>query len=555
MKLVLPLILSLIHFAPLLFSQKSYTPTPDALTALRTMTTGSVIAPIRFLSHDLLEGRAPGSRGDLLARTYIAAEMEQLGLKPGSAEGTFVQRVPIVAMRTSPSTTLSISRGSTDLELKFGSEFIGFSAIQQERTKIQNAEIVFVGFGIVAPEQGWDDYKGVDVKGKVILMLNNDPPSEDPRVFGGSARTYYGRWTYKYEIAEKKGALGALIIHTTESAGYGWQVVQTTWSGNRFQLASDPGESGTLLNGWLTHEATERVLKLSVLRYSDLEERARKKSFTPVPLGLRLSTTINSSLLPVETSNIIGVLPGRDPQLKNEAVIFTAHYDHLGIVEPVNGDSIANGAMDNAAGVSGLLNVARAFSSLPEAPRRSIVFAAVGAEESGLIGSAYYASRPTFPPERIAANINIDGMNIFGRTRDIIMIGLGKSSLDETLRSAATWQNRTVMPDPFPELGLFYRSDQFNFAKIGVPCMFLRAGMEYIGKPPEFGREKSQEYVKYHYHQPSDEITDQWDMSGAVEDLQLMFLVGLAVADDNQMPAWNRGDEFESARTARPEKR
>lgn len=531
-----------------LSQQASFAPSPDAAAAIQSITPGSLLGHIRFLSNDMLEGRAPGTRGDVLARTYIASQMEVLGLEPGGDDGTYYQRVPIVASRVEQPMTLDISAKGQTVSLQFGSEFVGFPGIQQPRVEIKDAEIVFVGYGIVAPEQGWDDYKGVDVKGKILLMLNNDPAPDDPNVFGGKARTYYGRWTYKYEIAAQKGAAGAIVIHTTESAGYGWNVVESSWSRERFELAQRPGAPTTQLNAWTTFDATQKILRLVGRNFANLEASAQKKSFKPVPLGVRLSTIINSTMKTVETTNVIGALVGIDPDLQGEAVIFTAHYDHLGIGKVVNGDSIYNGALDNATGVSALLNLARAFAGLKEQPRRTVVFAAVGAEESGLIGSQYYAENPTFPPGKIAANINMDGLNIFGRTRDVIMIGLGRSSIDHVLRGIATWQGRVVKPDQFPEQGSFYRSDQFNFAKIGVPCMYLRSGIDYIDKPEGFGKQMVEEYIKNHYHQPSDEIRPDWDLSGGVEDVQLMFLVGLTIANDDAMPTWNRGDEFEGAR-------
>ncbi len=531
-----------------LLGQSTFAPTPEAAQVLNTVTSQSLMAHIRFLSDDLLEGRAPGTRGDKLAQTYIATQMQLMGLQPGGENGTYFQRVPIVAIKTDKSAKLAIAGKGKALQLNFGADFIAFPGNQETEIPVNDAEIVFVGYGIVAPEQNWDDYKNIDVTGKILLMMNNDPATEDQQFFGGKARTYYGRWTYKYEIAALKGAAGAIVIHTTESAGYGWNVVEASWSGERFELAHKAGVPRLLFKSWTSLDATKRIFELAGKDYAKLVESAQKKSFKPVPLGVMLSTVLKAAKRNVETANVIGVLPGSDPVLRDEAVIFTGHHDHFGIGKPVDGDSIYNGALDNATGVSAILNLGQMFSSLTNAPRRSMVFATVAAEEFGLIGSQYYAENPTFTAAKLAANINVDGINIFGKTKDIIMVGLGKSSIDGILKSVASWQGREVKPDQFPEQGSFYRSDQFNFAKIGVPCMYLDAGIDYIGKPADFGKKKVAEFIDKNYHQPSDEIGPEWELSGAVEDIQLNFLVATAIANGDNMPAWNKGDEFEGIR-------
>jgi len=525
-----------------------YEPTAEAREGMAAIESNVLMSHVRFLSHDLLEGRAPGTRGDLLARTYIASEMERIGLKPGAADGSYFQPVPLLSMTADPGMTLTFSGGGRNLSLQYRSDFVAVAAKQQEHVSLKDAELVFVGYGIDAPEQNWDDYKGMDLSGKILLMMNNDPSPDDPSEFAGKARLYYGRWGYKYEIAAKKKSAGALIIHTRESAGYGWNVVESSWSGEQFELAHDPASTTSLINGWTTLEATRQILDMAGLNLDDLVASAQDRSFKPVPLGLTLSTVIDTRIRKVMTTNVLGLLPGSDAALKHEVVIYSAHYDHLGVGNPVEGDSVYNGALDNATGVSGLLTIAQAFSRQKTAPRRSVLFAAVGAEESGLIGSQYYSEHPTFPAGRIAANINIDGLNIFGKTRDIIMVGLGKSSIDNVLKDVTAWQGRVVKPDQFPEQGFFYRSDQFNFAKIGVPCMYLDPGVEYVGKPESFGKEMVEEYIQHHYHQPSDEIAEDWNLSGAVEDVGLLYLVGSSVCDNNAMPSWNKGDEFEAAR-------
>jgi Zn-dependent M28 family amino/carboxypeptidase len=532
-----------------LFSQSQrYTPDRNARAVLDLLSPHALFGHIRILSSDLFEGRAPSTRGDKLAQTYIAAQMEVAGLKPAGDAGTYIQRFPIVSLTADPSLAPTFKTIHDTLTLAYGKEFVGTSGKQQQRVEVRDAEVVFVGYGIEAPEQKWNDYKDVDVRGKVLLFLNNDPPSDDPRFFGGKARTYYGRWTYKYEIAAQKGAAGAIIIHTTESAGYGWNVVENSWTGEQFELARDPSTPATLLNGWITQGVAERLLKLSGHTLDALMKSAERRDFKPVPLDMTLSAGVTTAIKASETANVIGVLPGNDPALQNEAIVFTAHFDHLGITKPVNGDSINNGALDNATGVSAILNLARMFSSLKQKPKRTLVFAAVGAEESGTLGSQYFVEHPIVPLAKIAADVNIDGINIFGKTKDIVMVGYGKSTIDEIVRRVAGWQHRTVKPDQFPEQGSFYRSDQYNFARVGIPCLYLDSGVEFIGKPADFALKKVNEYIEKHYHQPSDEMRDDWDLSGAVEDLQLTFLVAYEIANAKEMPAWTKGDEFEAAR-------
>jgi Zn-dependent M28 family amino/carboxypeptidase len=407
--------------------------------------------------------------------------------------------------------------------------------------------VVFVGYGIQAPEYGWDDYKGADLKGKVLLMLNNDPES-DPKLFEGKRRLYYGRWTYKYESAARQGAVGAILIHTEHSAGYPFQVVQSSWSGEQFELPAE-GEPTVQIKGWLTLDASRRLAALAGKDLDQLLAAAEKKTFRPVPLGVRTSIDFTNALGRVRSANVLGLLEGSDPQLKNEVIVYSAHHDHLGVGKPdATGDAIYNGAVDNASGVAQILGIARAFAALPAPPRRSILFAAVAAEEQGLLGSKYYALHPTFPAGRIAANINYDAGNIFGRTKDITYIGMGKSSLDGVVVAAAAMQGRRVVGDQFPDKGSFYRSDQFNFAKVGIPALYLDGGTEFVGQDPEFGRRKAEEYTARDYHQPSDQWTTDWNFDGLVEDAIVGFYAGLSIATSDAMPTWNPGDEFEAAR-------
>lgn len=517
-------------------------------TAAQAIRPGLIRSHIRFLASDLLEGRGPGTRGDKLAQAYIAAQLEALGMEPAAPGGGWYQVFDLVGVASHNPDHLRVSRGSDGADLKFYDDYVAYSGVQAPESKIDAAEVVFVGYGIVAPEYGWDDYKGADLKGKVLLMMNNDP-EDDPKLFAGKTRLYYGRWTYKYEIAAQKGAVGAIVIHTTPSAGYPWQVVQTSNTGESFSLP-DQGGPRVQVKAWATEDACRRVAKLAGQDLDALRAAAQKKDFKPVPLGVQLSLTLRNDVQRKPTANVIGRLPGSDPAKAGEAVLYTAHHDHLGTkADAKQGeDAIYNGALDNASGVAAMLAIAQAFKALPQAPSRSVIFAAVAAEEQGLLGSEYLAAHPPVLPGRLAANINIDGVGMIGRTRDLAMIGLGKSSLDDYVRALVQMQGRTVGPDQFPDRGFFYRSDQFNLAKIGVPAAYFDSGTDVIGKPAGWGKQQMEKYEAERYHQPSDELRDDWDLSGAVEDVQLMFYLGLKVANAPRMPAWKPGDEFEAAR-------
>ena len=502
---------------------------------------------LKFLASDLLEGRAPATRGDTLAQKYIATQLQLIGLEPGGENGTYFQRFPIIGTTADPLMELVARSGAKEEHFKFREEFIGFSGLQEENIDIANVEIVFVGYGIVAPEQKWDDYKGVDVKGKVLLMMNDDPPSNDPKFFGGKARTYYGRWTYKYEIAARKGALGAIIIHTNESAGYPFQVVQTSWSGENFSLPQSKGESMEL-SSWLSESASKRLVGMAGKVLGALMKSAQSKKFKPLPLGITVSVHIHNTTRNLTTANVGGVLRGSDPLLSKEIVVFTAHFDHLGIVKPVNGDSIDNGALDNASGVSMVLTLAEGFAHLSQRPKRSMLFLLVGGEEAGTLGSEYYAAHPTFPTGKIAADINIDGVNMFGQTRDLSMIGKGRSTIDESVNAAAKVAGFTVKPDQFPEQGSFYRSDQFSFAAIGVPTAYFDTGIDFVGKPAGWGKQMAEEYNNRDYHQPSDEIRSDWTYEGTMQQAKFYFHLAYLVAGNPAMPRWTKGDEFEGVR-------
>jgi Zn-dependent M28 family amino/carboxypeptidase len=525
-----------------------FTLTPAEKAAGAQITEPLLRSHIRFLSDDLLEGRGPASRGDRLAQRYIAAQLEALGLQPGAPDGTWYQPFDIVGVTSHSPDTLTARKAGQSLDLKYHQDFIAVAGVHEPVARLAEAEIVFVGYGIVAPEYGWDDYKGMDLKGKVLLMMNNDP-EDDPALFAGKTRLYYGRWDYKYDQAAKTGAAGAIIIHTTPSAGYGWQVIQTSWTGEQFAL---PHEGGPQLQvkAWVTDESARKLAQLGGQDLDNLRAAAQKKDFRPVPLGATVSLEVKAEVSKKQTANVIGRLPGSDAALAKEAVIYTAHHDHLGIradAKPGE-DTIYNGALDNASGVASFLAIAKAIASLPQAPRRSVIFAAVAAEEQGLLGAKYLAAHPPIPPGRLAANINMDGMNILGRTKDLTMIGLGKSSLDDWIHGIAAMQGRTIVPDQFPDKGFFYRSDQFALARIGVPAAYFDAGTEVVGKPAGWGKAQQEEWEAKHYHQPSDELRPEWNLSGAVEDAQLYLYLGLKVANTTALPAWKPGDEFEAAR-------
>jgi Zn-dependent M28 family amino/carboxypeptidase len=505
-------------------------------------------APVRFLADDLLEGRGPATRGDRVARLYLATTLQLLGLTPGFSGGAWEQPFDVVGLTAQMPEAWTFSAGGRQVELKRWDDYIASSGVQREEARIDGAELVFVGYGIQAPEYRWDDFKGADLKGKVLVMLNNDP-DWDPELFAGKRRLYYGRWTYKYESAARQGAAGAIIIHTTESAGYPWQVVQTSWSGEKFMLPH-AGEAEIQVQAWATEEAVRRLVAASGHDLAKLVEAAHSRDFHPVPLGIRTSLTLPTKLSRSQTANVGGLLPGSDPKLASEVVIYSAHHDHLGVGAPdKRGDRIYNGAVDNASGCGQLLAIAKAFAALPERPRRSLLFLFVGVEEQGLLGSEYYAKHPSFPPGKMAADINFDGGNIWGKTTDLTSIALGKSgSIDQLVQALAARQGRTVAGDQFPDRGFFYRSDQFNFAKIGVPALYLNSGTSFTGHPAGWGKQVIQTWEATRYHQPSDELTSDWNFDGMVQDAQLGFHAGLAIAQSDTLPAWNPGDEFNAAR-------
>ena len=521
---------------------------PAVEQAARTQITRAALeAPIRFLASDLLEGRGPGTRADQVARLYLQTRLEGMGLQPAFAHGEWQQPFDIVGIRTQLPHTWSFQGTHGPVELTLRDDYIGTSGVQSDSVSIGDAELVFVGYGIQAPEYQWDDFKGAQLAGKILVMMNNDP-DWDPKLFAGKRRLYYGRWTYKYESAARQGAAGAIIIHTTASAGYPWQVVQSSWGGEQFELP-DAGEARVRLKAWATEEAVRRLMQAGGFDPNRLMAAARSRGFRPVPLGVRTSIAFSNRLSKLETANVGGLLRGSDPRLASEVLIYSAHHDHFGIGEPdASGDRIYHGAVDNASGCAQVLAIARAFAALPQRPRRSVLALFVAGEERGLLGSMYYAQHPSFAAGRIAADINIDGGSIFGRTRDVQLISMGKSSLDAIAVAVARSQGRTVVPDQFPDRGYYYRSDQLSFARIGVPALFYSGGTDVIGRPAGWGREQHDQWELKQYHQPSDRLDGTWNFDGMIEDAQMDLMDGWLIAQADAMPSWNPGDEFEAAR-------
>lgn len=550
-------------------------PSAGARAAAEVIDAAGLRAHIRFLADDLLEGRGPGSRGDQLAQLYISCQLEALGIEPAAktdaGEPTWFQSVPLRGLTTQAPAMIDFRRSKPEqkqanvasdksnsadtLSLRLLDDMMAISGKAEPTISIENAELVFVGYGIQAPEYDWNDFKQTDMRGKVLVVLNNDP-ADDPNLFAGKRRLYYGRWDYKYQMAAKLGASGALIIHTTESAGYPYQVVRTSWSGEEFELASTQGPR-TKLKGWLTEEAAQKLINFSGHNLQQLIDQAQSRDFKPVPLGVELSLEMQCTVREQMTGNVLGVIPGSDPQLSREFVVYTAHHDHLGMAETrdADGDNIFNGAIDNASGVASLLTIAKAMADLAERPKRSLLFAFVGAEEQGLLGSQHLALHPPMPAGYMAAVINIDGLNFLGRAHDVNVIGNGKSNLDGLLERVAKWQGRTVIPDYFPDRGYYYRSDQFSLAKVGVPGVYLHSGINIVDRPDGWGKEQLEAWVEKTYHQPSDEFDASWNLTGAIDDARLLMLLGVEIANQADMPQWIRGDEFEAARRSAIEAR
>lgn len=525
-------------------------------SALDAINANDLLKHIKVLASDEYEGRAPGSKGEDLSVKYISEQFKAMGLKPGNPNGSYTQEVPLAGITTKPSATFKVKDQTT--ELKFPEDYVASSARLQDKIKVENSEIVFVGYGVVAPEYGWDDYKDVDVKGKTILMLINDPalpdPSDpsklDPKMFKGRAMTYYGRWTYKYEIAAEKGAAAAVIIHETEPAAYPYSVVQTSWSKENFEIdRANKNKDQVGVRSWITLEVAKKLLADSGQDFDSLKRAALNKEFRPVSLGATASFDLQQTVRSFKSHNVVGRIEGSDAKLKDEWLIYSAHWDHLGKQPEVKGDNIFNGALDNASGVAAILELGQAHMKLPQATKRSVLVMATTAEEAGLLGAKYYAENPLYPLSKTVADINIDGTSVWGKTRDIEDISDGNSDLDDLLGEAAQRHGRVMMPNSKPERGGFYRADNFEFSKFGVPSLYTGRGKDFPGKPG-FGEQKMEEFVAQHYHQPSDEVDPGWDLSGAAEDVQLMFEVGYQVVNAEKWPEWKPGNEFKAKRDA-----
>jgi Zn-dependent M28 family amino/carboxypeptidase len=521
----------------------------DADSASSQIVESKLRAHVKYLADDLLEGRGPGSRGGMLAAKYIASQFEALGLEPAAADRSFFQQVQMIGTRTDPSTKLAVKSESAAAEFKFGDEFVAGTDLEQAEIPI-NGEIIFAGYGVNAPENNWDDYKGLDVRGKVLMIMVNDPPASpsEPNLFGGKALTYYGRWTYKYEEAARRGAAGVILIHTDNSAGYGWGVVRNSWGGARFGLAPEANTPSLKLKSWVTEETAHKIAQLGGKDLNQLRQSAVSRAFRPAPLGVSLNMTLRAQSQRMTSPNVVAIYRGNDPTLKNEYVVYSAHWDHLGVRPDQPGDNIYNGAVDNATGVAGIIAIANAFNSLAFKPRRSILFIATTAEEQGLLGAEYYATHPLVPFQQTVANINLDSMNALGETTDITPLGAERSTLGKVIDEVAKENNVTVSPDPRPEQGSFYRSDHFPFAKAGVPAVSFNPGVKFVGHSDKWGEEQFQDYNQHRYHQPSDEYSPNWNFGGMIQQARLAFWIGLRVANSTETPQWNRGDEFERAR-------
>jgi Zn-dependent M28 family amino/carboxypeptidase len=507
---------------------------PGAEAAMATITTDDLVNHVLVLGSDEYEGRFPGTPGEEKTLEYLRTEAERIGLEPGAGDGWF-QEVQLVSITADPGMTLSFSGPDGTNSYAYGTEFMAWTTRVVDEVDLADSELIFVGYGTVAPEYGWNDYEGLDVTGKTVVMLVNDPgfATQDPALFNGRSMTYYGRWTYKYEEAARQGAAAALIIHDTEPAAYGWATVEGSWSGPQLNMVSEDNNMGRVkVEGWLQLEVAREVFAMAGLDLDELSEQAKASDFTAVPMGVTASTAIRNTVERSMSHNVLGLLPGSERP--DEYVIYMGHWDHLGMNPALEGDRIFNGAYDNATGTAGLLELAEAFVSLEMRPKRSIVFWWTTAEEQGLLGSAYYAANPVYPLDKTVGAINLDGLNIYGPMHDIEVIGYGNSELDEYLVEAAALQDRVVKPDARPQNGYFYRSDHFPLAKMGVPSLYTHIGNDHV----EHGEEWTREY------------SEDWDLAGAVEDLHLFFLVGYKLADESTFPSWNEGTEFKAIRDA-----
>ena len=528
--------------------------------ALEVITPDGLLAHIKVLASDEFEGRSPGTKGEDLSVKYITDQFKKIGLKPGNPDGTYTQEVPLAGIKSEP--RMSFIIGGKTMDLKYPDDFVASSARLQPEIKIEQSDMVFVGYGVVAPEYGWDDYKNVDVRGKTLLMLIGDPPVPDPKdpsklddkMFKGKAMTYYGRWTYKYEIAAQKGAAAAIIIHETEPAAYPWQVVKSSWGKENFEL-DNPNKNMDAVSArsWITLDVAKKLLADCGQNFDVVKKSAVTKVFQPVMLNAKANIEIKQQIRSFKSHNVIGKLEGSDSKLRDEYIIYTAHWDHLGRHPELQGDQIFNGAIDNASGVASVIELAAAFMKVNPPPKRSVLFMATTAEEAGLLGAKFYAEHPLYPLEKTLADINLDSMNVWGKARDIEDLSLGFSTLDDLLAAAAKGQGRSAIPDSRPDKGKIYRADNFEFSKAGLPSLYIGKG-EHLLSRPQTAPLRSDEFDSTDYHQVTDEVRPDWDLSGAVQDVQLLFEVGYEVANGDKFPGWKSGNEFKTKRGAMQKK-
>jgi len=518
--------------------------------ALDSFSSDELAADVQVLASDEFEGRGPSSPGEDKTVAFLEEEFQKLGVEPGNGDSYF-QEVPLVSITVDPSATLTVRGNGAANLFDYGNEIMVWTKRAVGNTSAINSPLVFVGYGIVAPEYGWNDYEGVDVRGKTVVILVNDPgfATKDTTLFNGNTMTYYGRWTYKLEEAARQGAAAALIVHETEPAAYPWGTVQGSWSGPQFSLlAEDNNMSRVAVEGWVTSETAQTIFGQADLNFDLLKTLASQQGFKAVPVGLTASIALRNSIVQSTSRNVIARIPGSERP--DEHVVYMAHWDHLGIDRSLEGDQIYNGALDNATGTAGLLELAEAFMSLEQRPARSILFIAVTAEEQGLLGSAYYGSNPIYPLEKTVAAVNMDAMNILGSMKDVVVVGLGNSELDEYLADAAKYQKRELVPDAEPQAGYYYRSDHFSFAKVGVPALYAGEGTDHVEHGKDWTQEWRDRYLAENYHKPSDEYSDDWDLSGAIDDLRLYFRIGYRLANESTFPNWNEGTEFKATRDA-----
>ncbi|MEP6764632.1 MAG: M28 family metallopeptidase [Gemmatimonadaceae bacterium] len=549
-RLLLPAVALIVACTPSGEKAATAAPTgePVPAEAIAVIDSATIMRHIRVLAHDSLMGRKPGSAGEDKTVAYLEGQFKALGLAPGNTDGTYIQKVPLVGISVSNSPSLTFAKGSTTKTLKWRDDFVAWTKHVAPGAALNKSELVFVGYGVEAPEFGWDDFKGVDVAGKTLVMLVNDPPLADTSKFGGKRMTYYGRWTYKYEQGMKHKAAGVLIVHETDRAGYPFTVVQGKTGENLDLVTPDKNMSRSEVEGWIPIDQAKALFAMAGQNFDSLKAKAATAEFKPVPFGVTATIKIENKLRTIDSRNVVAKVEGSDPTLKDEYIVYSAHWDHFGIGDKVNGDSIYNGAYDNASGTAGLLTIGAAFQAMKVKPKRSILLLSVTSEEQGLLGSEYYGVTPIYSLAKTLANINMDEINVTGPTKDLTVVGLGASEIDDYAEKVAKEQGRILRPDPEPEKGGYYRSDHFNFARHGVPAFNPGEGIDFVGKPADFGIKKRDDYDNNDYHKPSDDIKPDWNLMGAVQDLDLYLTVGYRIANASKFPEWRPGNEFKAIR-------